>query len=59
MTGFSNTWICTGRNEYTGLKANVNTLPTSSINSGTVAKCADTGEVYIFLALTSTWYLQP
>lgn len=59
MAGFPNNWICIDYNKYIGLKSNINNLPVSNVETGTKVLCVDTSEVYVFVKLTSTWYLQP
>ena len=46
------------RADFYGLEADVGLLPTEGINSGSSAFCVDTGNVYIYLSSTQTWYLQ-
>lgn len=46
------------RADFYGLEADVGLLPTEGINSGSSAYCVDTGNVYIYLSSTQTWYLQ-
>lgn len=43
---------------YVGLEKDVNKLPTYC-GSGSRAKCADTGAIYVFEQSTKKWYKQP
>lgn len=45
------------REEYIGLSADVASLPTKDIISGSTFLAVDTGKYYIFYAPTATWYL--
>lgn len=46
------------RADFYGLEADIALLPTEGINSGSTAYCVDTGNVYIYLDATKTWYKQ-
>ena len=46
------------RAEFYGLSADVGKLPATGINSGSIAYCADTGDVYMFIKSTGQWYKQ-
>lgn len=47
------------RAEFYGLAQDVSLLPTTDeIASGSVAYCVDTGDIFMYLKATHTWYPQ-
>ena len=46
------------RAEFYGLSEDIGKLPSTGINSGSTAYCADTGDVYVFIKSTGKWYKQ-
>lgn len=44
------------REEYIGLSADLASLPTTGITSGSTFLAVDTGKYYIFYAPDATWY---
>lgn len=55
---FKTVSIVKGIHKYVGLSTDISKLPTY-VGSGSIAKCVDTGDTYMFEETTKTWYKQP